>query len=82
VKKVASPALVRADEKWCIVTLAKLEASITAPHKPPHKRRKLASPHFAQTFCRWHTGRIDGGHLASGYRELPDRPSEIAAYWV
>ena len=78
-KKVASPALVRADEKWCIVTLAKLEASITAPHKPPHKRGKLAGPHFARNRSSWHSWRVDGSHLASDYRELPNRPSEIAA---
>jgi hypothetical protein len=64
-KKVASPARVRADENRRIVTLAKLEASITAPHKPPRKRGKLAGPHFARTFSRWHTGRVNGLHLAS-----------------
>jgi hypothetical protein len=49
-KKVASPALVRADENRRILGVAKLEASITALHKPPRKRGKLAGPHFARIF--------------------------------
>ena len=64
-KKVASPALVRADENRRILGLAKLEASITAPHKPPRKRGKLTGPHFARTFSHWHCWRVDGSHLAS-----------------